>query len=229
MSYGFRVEIKGDYACFSRPELKVERVSYEAITPSAARGILEAVIWKPAIKYIIDQIAICAPIRFENIRRNELSSKIPHCSVMNAEKKLLSGDLYLNASHDRTQRASMVLRNVWYIIDFHFEMTDKAGTEDNEGKFSAMLCRRLEKGQNYHNPYLGVREFPASIRLIAENEVLPEPIHDTRSLGLMLYDIEYVKSIGKDGKELVTSFEPIYFLAEMKHGVINLRDSEVLR
>jgi len=229
MSYGFRVEIRGDYACFSRPELKVERVSYEVITPSAARGILEAVFWKPAIKYVIDQITICAPIRFENIRRNELSSKIPYSTVVNAEKKLLSGDLYLNAPQDRTQRASMVLRDVWYVVEFHFEMTGKAGVDDNEGKFSAMLQRRLEKGQSYHMPYLGVREFPALVRLVDDGDTMPEAIPDSRMLGPMLYDIEYVKSIDKDGRETVTSFEPMYFMADMKQGVINLRGSEVLR
>jgi len=229
MSYGFRVEIKGDYACFSRPELKVERVSYEVITPSAVCGILEAVLWKPAIRYIIDQIDVCKPIRFENIRRNELSSKIPSGSIQNTTQKLLSGDLYLAASADRTQRAAMVLRDVCYIITGHFEMTDKAGPDDNEGKFIAMLQRRLLKGQNYHTPYLGVREFPAQIRLIPDGEVPPSPVSVCRSLGLMLHSIDYIKNIGKDGQETITAFEPTYFMAEMKQGTIDLRDVEVLR
>ena len=231
MSYGFRVEIQGDYACFSRPELKVERVSYEVITPSAVRGILEAVFWKPAIKYVVDQINICKPIRFENIRRNELSSDASYkkISIQSIEKKLLSGDLYINASQDRTQRTAMVLRDVQYVITFHFEMTENAGSDDNVGKFCAILRRRLEKGQNYHTPYLGVREFPANIRLVADNEKTPEPIPDSRSLGLMLHDIDYIKTIGKDGQVTVTSFEPTYFMAEMERGVIDLRDVEVLR
>lgn len=229
MTYGFRVEIWGDYACFSRPELKVERVSYDVITPSAVRGLMEAVMWKPAIKYIVDQIDVCAPVRFENIRRNELNSKVSNSSVQDAEKKLLAGKLYLNASQDRSQRAAMVLRNVRYVVTGHFIMTDKAEVRDNEEKFTAMLHRRLEKGQNYHTPYLGVREFPAYIRLISDGEKMPEPIQETRSLGLMLYDFDYVTDKDKDGQDIVISFEPLYFMAEMKQGVIDLRDVEVLR
>jgi len=229
MSYGFRVEVQGNYALFARPELKVERVSYEVITPSAARGILESVFWKPGLRYVIDQINVCAPIRFENIRRNEVNSKIPYSSVKSAEKKMTSGEMYLNTSSDRAQRASMLLRDVKYVITGHFVMTDKAGSLDNEGKFAEMLRRRLRKGQNYHMPYLGTREFPAQVRLIENGEELPEPIIDTRSLGLMLYDIDYVKSIDKDGQEIVTAFEPMYFMAQMNHGVINLRGVEVLK
>jgi len=229
MPYGFQVEIWGDYACFSRPELKVERVSYEAITPGAARGILEAILWKPAIRYIIDCIEICAPIRFENIRRNEVNSKIPYGNIQNAEQKLLDRSLYLSASDDRAQRAAMVLRDVRYVVSAHFEMTDKAGPDDNPGKFISMLLRRLTGGQNYHTPYLGTREFPANIRLIADGDARPSPISDSRSLGLMLYDINYIKEKDKDGQEFVVSFEPMYFMAEMKNGVIDLRDVEVLR
>jgi len=228
MSYGFRVEVWGDYACFTRPELKVERVSYDVITPSAARGLIEAIFWKPGIKYIIDQINICSPILFENIRRNELSSKIPSCSPQSAENKMLSGNLYLNASKDRTQRAAMVLRNVRYVISFHFEMTNKADPDDNEGKFSAMLRRRLKRGQNYHTPYLGVREFPANIRLIDDGEAMPKSIPESRLLGLMLYDIDYVTNSGIDEQKTITSFEPMYFMAEMKQGIIDLREVEVL-
>lgn len=230
MPYGFQVEIWGNYACFSRPELKVERVSYEVITPSAVRGILEAVLWKPAIRYIIDSIEICAPIRFENIRRNEVNSKISYSNnIQSAEQKLLDGSLYLGASDDRAQRAAMVLRDVRYVVSAHFEMTDKAGSSDNPGKFISMLLRRLRDGQNYHTPYLGTREFPANIRLIAEGEARPSPIPDSRPLGLMLYDIDYIKEKDSDGRESVVSFEPMYFMAEMKNGVIDLRDVEVLR
>ena len=229
MSYGFRVEIRGDYACFSRPELKVERVSYEVITPSAARGILEAVLWKPAIRYVIDQIDVCAPIRFENIRRNEVNSKVVNSSIKNAEQKLLSGDLYMTASNDRAQRAAMVLRNVRYVVAGHFEMTNKAGSQDSKEKFAAMLNRRLEKGQNYHTPYLGVREFPAQVRLMTEDEVVLERITDSRSLGLMLYDIDYITETDEKGLDVIRGFEPLYFIAEMKDGVIDLRGVEVLK
>jgi CRISPR-associated endonuclease/helicase Cas3 len=227
--YGFKTEIWGEYACFSRPELKVERVSYEVITPSAARGILEAVMWKPAIKYVIDEIAVCSPIRFENIRRNEVNSKAS------------AGKPYIAATDDRAQRAAMVLRDVRYVVTAHFEMTDKAGEADNEGKFADMIKRRLKSGQHFHMPYLGTREFPANIRLIENGEQPPTPIDDTRSLGLMLYDIDYIKHTekvkGRDasGKnteveiEVVDDWISTYFMAELDRGVIDLRKVEVLR
>jgi CRISPR-associated protein Cas5d len=229
MGFGFKVEIWGDYACFSRPELKVERVSYEVITPSAARGILEAVLWKPAIRYIIDEIAVCSPIRFDNVRRNEVNSKAS------------AGKQYIAASADRAQRAALVLRDVRYVVTGHFVMTDKAGEGDNEGKFAEMLKRRLRNGQCYHMPYFGTREFPAKIRLIEDDERPPVPINETRSLGLMLYDIDYIKHVEKvsgnddEGKkteieiEVMDEWDPTYFMAEIKGGVIDLRNAEVLR
>ena len=216
MSYGISVEIQGNYALFSRPELRVERVSYDVITPSAARGLLEATFWKPAIQYIIDEIAVCAPIQFENIRRNEVDFK-----ANSREPK--------SAAEGRQLRASMVLKNVHYVITSHFKMTDKAGERDNEGKFTDCIRRRLEKGQHFHAPYLGVREFPAKLRLLEAGETPPKPIDETRSLGLMLYDIEYIKELDKEGDELVKEFKPTYFMAEMKKGVIDLREVEVLR
>lgn len=216
LNYGFMTEIWGEYACFSRPELKVERVSYDVMTPSAARGILEAVMWKPAIRYIIDEIAVCSPIRFENLRRNEVAFKA------NAYEPKA-------ANSDRQQRASIILKDVRYVLTAHFEMTFKAGETDNEGKFTDMIRRRLEKGQNFHTPYLGTREFPANIRLIDENETPPAPIDETRSLGLMLHDIDYIIETDKKGTEIVREFKPTYFMAEMKNGVIDLRNVEVLR
>jgi CRISPR-associated protein Cas5d len=216
MSYGFKVEIWGERACFTRPELKVERVSYEVITPSAARGIIEAVMWKPAIRYIIDEIAVCAPIRFENLRRNEVDFKASKSKE------------YIAASDERAQRATMMLRDVRYVVTAHFEMTDKAGEGDNEGKFADMIKRRLREGKNYHMPCFGTQEFPANIRLIEDGKP-PMPIDETRSLGLMLYDIDYVKELDKDGNELVTEWIPTYFLANMARGVIDLRKAEVLR
>ena len=216
MAYGFKVEIRGDYACFSRPELKVERVSYDVITPGAARGILEAVMWKPAIRYVIDEIAVCSPIKFENIRRNEVAFK-----ANSMTPKI--------ATEDRQQRAAIVLKDVHYVITAHFKMTDKVDAGDNEGKFADMIKRRLEKGQHFHAPYLGTREFPANLRLICGGEQMPETINESRSLGLMLYDIEYISEKDKDGEAIVKEFIPTYFMAEMKNGVINLRDAEVLR
>ncbi|MCL2140241.1 MAG: type I-C CRISPR-associated protein Cas5c [Dehalococcoidia bacterium] len=216
MTYGFKIEIWGSTACFSRPELKVERVSYEVITPSAARGILEAIMWKPAIKYVIDEIAVCAPIRFENIRRNEVGFK-----ANSIEPKI--------AVEERQQRASLVLKDVRYVVTAHFILTDKAEASDNEGKFAEMIRRRLEKGQNFHMPYLGTREFPANVRLISDGEMAPVTIDETRVLGLMLHDIEYVTGRSSDGMEIVKEFIPTYFFAVMEKGIIDLRGVEVLR
>lgn len=206
------IEISGNYACFSRPELKVERVSYEVITPSAARGIIEAVFWRPAIRWIIDEIRICKPIVFETIRRNEV-------------KKKASTPNPIAAGEERTQRASLILKNVCYLVTAHFEMTTEATSLDNEGKFSDMIKRRLRKGQFFHKPYLGVREFPAEVRLVERGEDAPQPINDNRSLGLMLYDIDYLK----DEEGYIRAFCPTFFMGEMKNGVIDLRGVEVLR
>jgi CRISPR-associated protein Cas5d len=206
-------------------ELKVERVSYDVITPSAARGILEAVFWKPAIRYVIDEIAVCKPIRFENIRRNEVNSK--------ASDRVP----YSATSEDRAQRAAMVLRDIKYIITAHFEpMPDKlnldAGDRDtlpdgsfNHGKFAEIIRRRLQKGQCFHHPYLGTREFPASIKLVDESDEIPAPINESRILGLMPYDIDYEKDVQGN----VIRQTPMYFRAEMKSGIIDLRNVEVLK
>ena len=225
---GFSVEISGNYACFSRPELKVERVSYDIITPSAARGILEAVFWKPAIRYIIDEIRICNPIRFDNIRRNEVNSKA------SVQKE------HIFTSEDRTQRAAMVLRNVKYIVTAHFEpVTEKLNLPNkpngetcdtnadglfNHGKFSEMITRRIKKGQCFHQPYLGTREFPATLRLI-EDGYFPPALAEDRDFGIMLYDIDYVE----DNYGNVAEFNPTYFHAVMKQGIIDLQNVEVLK
>ena len=159
-----RVEVKGDFACFSRPEFKAERVSYDIITPSAARGILEAVFWHPGMKFLINKIFVLSEIAFTNIKRNELASKV---SASNVQKVINgnNGPLYLATSQDIQQRASMLLKNVHYIIEAHFDMTEKANASDNPGKFQEMIKRRLRKGQNYYQPYLGCREFPAEVSL----------------------------------------------------------------
>lgn len=226
MSYGFTVEVLGDYACFSRPELKVERVSYEVMTPSAARGILEAVFWKPEIKYVIDEIAVCSPIKMDNIRRNEVKSKISSQSIDNAAKELGEGKLETYANTDRAQRAALVLRDVHYIIKAHFELADKAGVQNTPGKYISMIRRRLEKGQCFHMPYLGTREFAAKINLL---DGCYTPIPESRSLGLMFYDFEYEKTVDKQGDTLITGFIPTYFMAELVDGVMDLRGVEVMR
>ena len=159
MSYGIKLKVYGDYACFTRPEMKVERVSYDVITPSAARGIIEAVYWKPAIRWVIDRIHVLNEIKFTNIRRNEVSQKI---SASNVKKIMNSGKgrLYQIASEDRQQRAAMILKDVCYIIEAHFEMTEKVGPSDTPEKHYNIALRRMRQGQCYHQPCLGTREFP---------------------------------------------------------------------
>jgi CRISPR-associated protein Cas5d len=161
---------------------------------------------------------VCAPVRFDNIRRNEVSFKANSFEPKSAAE-----------NRSRSQRAALVLRDVHYVVEAHFMLTDKAGSDDNEGKFVEMIRRRLRKGQNFHTPYLGVREFPAKIRLIEAESEVPSPIPDTRSLGLMFYDMEYDIETAIDGTDVVKAFKPTYFIAEMKDGAIDLRDVEVLR
>ncbi len=212
-----KVEVWGDYAAFNRPELKIERVSYEVMTPSAARGILEAVYWHPGLRWIIDRIYVCNPIKMTNIRRNEVKSKVNAKSV----KSVMQGsksELYLCTTDDIQQRAALVLQDVRYIIEAHFEMTSKANETDNPGKFQDIMKRRLKKGQCFHVPYLGVREFPAKFALYEEKEV-KTALTGEKDLGYMLFDLEYQKE----------SIEPMFFHAILKDGVLDLTDCEVLR
>ena len=214
------IEVSGDYACFSRPEMKVERVSYDVITPSAARGILEAVMWHPGMRYVIDRIHVCAPIRFTNIRRNEVKDVISARNVK-AEMNSRSGDLYIAASESIQQRAAMVLRDVHYVIEAHFEMTEEANETDNPGKFKDIIMRRLRRGECYHMPYFGCREFPANFELCQEEEIhTAYDDVDEKDLGFMLYDLDY-----SDKENLM----PMFFRAVMKRGVIELRNCEVVR
>lgn len=204
------VEVWGDYGCFSRPELKVERVSYDVITPSAARGILDAVFWHPGMRWIIDRIYVLSPIQFTNIRRNECKSKISGSkvrTVMGGGK----GDLCLYASEDIQQRAAMVLQDVHYVIEAHFEMTSAAAPSDNPGKFQEMMKRRLDKGQCFHQPCFGTREFPARFRRWPGKTV--PTIREDRDLGLMLYDMDYSNS---------TDIRPMFFRAKLKDGVMEV-------
>ena len=160
MTYGITLHVWGDYACFTRPEMKVERVSYDVMTPSAARSVLEAVHWKPAIRWIVDRITVLRPVRFESLRRNEVGHRIPAGAAAAAMKRG-RGDLGLVVEDDRQQRAATLLRDVAYLIDAHFELTAKAGPEDNEGKHLDMARRRARVGQCFRRPYLGCRELPA--------------------------------------------------------------------
>lgn len=192
MPYGVKLLVSGDFACFTRPEMKVERVSYDVMTPSAARGILEAIHWKPAIRWIVEAIHVLKPIRFQSIRRNEVGHKVPVAVVRRAEKSGSLRDLGLIVEEARQQRAATVLVDVAYVVEARFELTEKAGPEDSEGKHLDMFNRRARKGQCFHQPCLGTREFPARFELIEPGAPLPPAIDvPSRDLGFMLYDIDH--------------------------------------
>ena len=201
----FALRIWGDFACFTRPEMKIERVSYDVITPSAARGIFEACYWKPEITWCIDRIHVLEPIRFSNIRRNEVASKIPSGSVSSTMKN--GGSLALYIESDRQQRASLVLRDVAYVVESHFEI--QRGS-DNLQKHSEMFKRRAARGQYFHHPYLGCREFPANFELVT-GDVPKSKLTGTTDLGWMLNDIDF-----KD------EMRPVFFRASMSDGVIEV-------
>ncbi len=183
----FKVKVWGDSACFTRPEMKVERVSYDVMTPSAARGIFEAILWKPAISWRIEQIDVMNEIRWQSLRRNELGNKIPFSNVTKAMKDG-KGSLGIFIEDERQQRAGLFLRDVAYVIHGHFTLTGKKGPADNVKKFEEMFERRLKKGQCHHFPVLGNREFPAYFEPANDSEQ-PYPID--RDLGFMLYDFEF--------------------------------------
>lgn len=213
MHYGIKLWVGGSYACFTRPEMKVERVSYDVMTPSAARGILEAIHWKPAIRWVVDRIHVLKPIKFQSVRRNEVASKISEATVKKAMNARSIEGLELIVDGDRQQRATTLLRDVAYVIEAHFEMTAKAGPDDNEGKHREMFVRRAAKGQAFHQPCLGCREFPADFRLIdGDAPVCELPEHQrTRDLGYMLHDIDFA-----------TGMAPRFFRAELKDGVVHV-------
>ncbi|MDR2507436.1 MAG: type I-C CRISPR-associated protein Cas5c [Candidatus Accumulibacter sp.] len=230
---GFCLEVAGDFACFTRPEMKVERVSYDVITPSAARAIFEAILWKPAICWRVTRIEVLNPIRWSSIRRNEVAK------VASPQSK---GILIEDA---RRQRAGLILRDVKYRIFAEFEfipvekrsevlnpapewLTDdeekelyrqaEARPDEKEAKYAAMFDRRASKGQHFAQPYLGCREFACSVRLVKDAKAEPvKPIPDSRDLGFMLYDMDY-----SDPKDI----KPMFFRANMVNGVIAVPDAD---
>ncbi len=212
-----QLEVWGAYALFSRPELKVERVSYDVPTPSAARGIVEAVYYHPGLRWVIDRIHVLNPIRFVGIRRNEVTDKISGRNVRQAAQG--GGQpLYLVTSQKIVQRSSLLLQDVHYVIEAHFEMTDKTAPSDNPGKFQDIVTRRMERGQCFHTPYFGCREFPVSFRRWPGGPI--PTIDETRDLGLMLYDFDYSDP---------AAITPTYFRARLEHGVLNTQNCEVFR
>lgn len=195
----FHIRAAGPLACFTRPEMKVERVSYEVMTPSAARGILEAVLWKPAIAWRIHEIAVLKPILWTSFRRNEVNSR----------QSIRARDYF--ADEDRAQRNTVALRDVEYVITASFVLTERAGPEDNVRKFEEMFARRLEKGQYFSPPYLGCREFAADISP-APAEFNPHQSGVNRPLGLMFYDFAYQPG----------GVRPCFFEARLRDGVLKV-------
>lgn len=213
------LEVSGDFACFTRPEMKVERVSYDVMTPSAARAVFEAILWKPAIRWHVDKIEVLKPIRWISVRRNEVGAVVSMRNVQEAMNKG-SGTLGLNVEDERQQRAGLFLRDVDYRIHAHFELLPGAGENNTAGKFLDMFERRAEKGQCVNQPYLGCREFACDFKLVDTAQPLPEPISETRDLGWMLYDLDYANPADP---------QPRFFRAALEDGVLDLADVEVRR
>ena len=213
MAYGVKLHVWGESACFTRPEMKVERVSYDVMTPSAARGILEAVHWKPAIRWVIDRIHVLRPIRFETLCRNEVGHKIAASKVSGAMRRRTTAGLPLLVEDDRLQRATTWLRDVGYVIEAHFVLTAAAEALDTGAKHLSMFARRVSRGQCFHRPYLGLRECAADFAPVGEAmppSALPGGQRD-RDLGWMLHDIDFA-----NGRA------PRFFRARLRDGIVDV-------
>lgn len=235
------LEVWGDYACFTRPEMKVERVSYDVMTPSAARAIFEAILWKPAIRWHVTKIEVLNPIKWISVRRNEVGKK-----VTTPTAKQLSGALGepmgIFIENERQQRAGLFLRDVRYRIYGYFdfippekrkenlsvmtefwadeqEREETIRLDENEAKYAAMFERRAKKGQCFHRPYLGCREFACDFRLVNPEKEPAELIEETRDLGYMLYDMDFERDINDP--------VPLFFKAKLENGAVNTDRREV--
>jgi len=206
------LEVRGDWACFTRPEMKVERVSYDVITPSAARAVFEAIFYKPAVRWQLRRIEVLAPVRWMNLRRNEVASVISTRNVQQAMKQG-TGELALYVDEDRQQRAALLLRDVAYRL--HADLVVRPDRSDSEppAKFFAIFERRAGKGQCVNQPYLGCREFAARWRLVGDPAAEPPPIAETRDLGWMLHDLDFTDP---------SDPQPRFFRAQMTAGVIDV-------
>lgn len=214
------LEVTGDFACFTQPEMKVERVSYDVITPSAARAVFDAIFWKPAVRWQVRRIEVLAPIRWINLRRNEVASKV---SVRNVEQVMHegSGDLALYVEDDRQQRAGLFLRDVAYRLHADLEVRADRSDPAPPPKFFAMFERRAQAGQCVNQPYLGCREFAVrSFRLVTDAAREPAPIDETRDLGWMLHDMDFRNPEDP---------QPEFFRARMQRGVVECDWREVAK
>lgn len=234
MSYGFHIIVSGNYACFTRPEMKVERVSYDVPTPSALEGMLKSIYWKPAIRYVIDKIIVFNPISFGNIRRNEVKEKISFANV----KKQMNGtgeiEFYAADNRNRNQRATMLLQNVRYGIEFHFELTGLRNDDEDDGesKHYNIIKRRLEKGQCFRTPCLGCSEFPVKTITLVDEFPVREIASEILSmgdvdLGFMLYGLKF-KDGGKplngdwENPQFSDKATAIYYRPHMIGGIIDV-------
>jgi CRISPR-associated protein Cas5d len=215
MAFGIKLHCWGEWACFTRPEMKVERVSYDAMTPSAARGVVEAIYWKPEIRWHIDRITVLKPIQFTSVRRNEVKDKIGAgaAKAMKDDTGNLAYCVDDNESGNRQQRATLMLRDVGYIIEAHIEILRGP---DNIAKHLDQFNRRARKGSCFTRPYLGCREFAADFELLEDENAVPnihESLSGERDLGWMLHDIDFSNIKDKQAK---------FFHAVMRDGVIDV-------
>jgi len=224
--YGVRLEVWGEFAAFNRPEMKVERVSYDVMTPSAARGLLEAIYWKPEMRWVVDEIRVLAPIRFTQVRRNEIETTIPVKGATGVAQAMRTGRgfLGLEVQSARQQRAAMVLRDVRYGIAAHVEILERGPEPSPEAKHLEMFKRRAARGQYFHQPYLGVREFPAHFRLVEDLAAPPDELAGEKDLGFMLHDIQYrespVGTVVETHRGRRMEATPRFFHAVMVDGVL---------
>lgn len=207
------LKVFGDYACFTRPEMKVERVSYDVITPSAARAIFEAILWKPSIRWQVTKIEVLKPIRWISVRRNEVGAV---ASLRTAQVAMQTGrgDLGLYIEEERQQRAGLFLRDVAYRLHARFDLTDRKGQGESPEKFLAMFHRRATNGQCFNQPYFGCREFAAHFDPVTDLDAAmadEPPITESRDLGWMLHDIDFANGM-----------QPKFFRAQMQQGVLRV-------
>ena len=216
----FCLEVSGPYACFTRPEMKVERVSYDVMTPSAARAVFEAILWKPAVRWRIRRIEVLHPIRWINLRRNEVKSVVSAANI----KRAMNGSsadvaIFADDSDERQQRAGLFLRDVAYRVHGVMDMVGD-DARGNPAKYIEMFRRRAIKGQCVNQPYLGCREFSADFRLIEDPSSAVAAIDETRELGWMLHDLDFSKPADP---------QPRFFNAQMTHGVVDVPPFEEAR
>ncbi|MEF7613494.1 type I-C CRISPR-associated protein Cas5c [Aquincola sp. MAHUQ-54] len=211
----FCIEVTGEFACFTRPEMKVERVSYDVITPSAARAVFESIFWKPAVRWHVRRIEVLRPIKWINLRRNEVKSKVSVSTVLAAMNGRDDASIYADEPEERVQRAGLFLRDVAYRLHADLDVRTDRGDPEPPQKFHAMFERRARAGQCVNQPYLGCREFAADVRLVEADAPQPPPIDETRDLGWMLHDMDFTNPADP---------QPVFFRAQMNRGVVNVED-----